>query len=92
VKQIRKPAALIKMALAYADAYLSAGNRRLRNFGGAARFCGHEAGNSQSGATVRIKLLLDVHIAPEVAAALKRRFPDLDVKTESSGHGACGQL
>lgn len=30
---------------------------------------------------MRIKLLLDVHISPEVAAALKRRFPDLDVKS-----------
>ena len=30
---------------------------------------------------MKIKLLLDVHIAPEVAAALKRRFPGLDVKS-----------
>jgi len=30
---------------------------------------------------VKLKLLLDVHIAPEVAAALKRRFQELDVKS-----------
>lgn len=30
---------------------------------------------------MRIKLLLDVHLPPEVAAALRRRFPDLDVKS-----------
>jgi hypothetical protein len=30
---------------------------------------------------VNIKLLLDVHLAPEVAAALKRRYPRLDVKS-----------
>jgi hypothetical protein len=28
---------------------------------------------------VRIRLLLDVHISPEVAGALKRKFPGLDV-------------
>jgi hypothetical protein len=30
---------------------------------------------------VKIKLLLDVHLPPEVAAALQRRFPDLDVNS-----------
>ncbi len=30
---------------------------------------------------MKIKLLLDVHLPPEAAAALKRRFPDLDVKS-----------
>ena len=30
---------------------------------------------------MKIKLLLDVHISPEVAAALKRQFPRLDVKS-----------
>ncbi|HEX9045847.1 MAG TPA: DUF5615 family PIN-like protein [Verrucomicrobiae bacterium] len=30
---------------------------------------------------MKITLLLDVHISPEVAAALKRRFPSLDVKS-----------
>ena len=30
---------------------------------------------------MRIKLLLDAHLSPEVAAALRRRFPDLDVKS-----------
>lgn len=30
---------------------------------------------------MKIKLLLDVHISPEVAAALKRRFPGLDVRS-----------
>jgi predicted nuclease of predicted toxin-antitoxin system len=30
---------------------------------------------------VKIKLLLDVHISPEVAAALRRRFVNLDVKS-----------
>jgi hypothetical protein len=30
---------------------------------------------------VKIKLLLDAHVPPEVAAALHRRFPDLDVKS-----------
>jgi hypothetical protein len=30
---------------------------------------------------VKLKLLLDVHLSPVVAAALKRRFPDLDVKS-----------
>ena len=30
---------------------------------------------------MNIKLLLDVHLSPEVAAALKRRFSDLDVKS-----------
>ncbi len=28
-----------------------------------------------------LKLLLDVHISPEVAAALRRQFPSLDVKS-----------
>ena len=30
---------------------------------------------------MKIKLLLDVPLSPEVAAALKRRFPALDVKS-----------
>ncbi|MEI7941451.1 MAG: DUF5615 family PIN-like protein [Verrucomicrobiota bacterium] len=30
---------------------------------------------------MKIKLLLDVHITPKVAVALKRRFPALDVKS-----------
>ena len=30
---------------------------------------------------MKVKLLLDVHISPAVAAALKRRFPDLDGKS-----------
>ena len=30
---------------------------------------------------MNLKLLLDVHISPEVAAALRRRFPGLDVKS-----------
>jgi hypothetical protein len=30
---------------------------------------------------MKIKLLLDVHLSPEVATALRRRFPDLDVKS-----------
>ena len=30
---------------------------------------------------MKIKLLLDVHLSPEVAAALKRRFSGLDVKS-----------
>lgn len=30
---------------------------------------------------MKLKLLLDVHLSPEVAPALKRRFPDLDVKS-----------
>jgi hypothetical protein len=30
---------------------------------------------------MRIKILLDVHLSPEVAVALRRRFPDLDVKS-----------
>lgn len=30
---------------------------------------------------MKLKLLLDVHIAPEVAPALQRQFPGLDVKS-----------
>ena len=30
---------------------------------------------------MKIKLLLDVHISPTVAAALRRQFPHLDVKS-----------
>jgi hypothetical protein len=30
---------------------------------------------------VKVKLLLDAHLSPKVATALKRRFPDLDVKS-----------
>lgn len=29
---------------------------------------------------MKVKLLLDVHLDPAIAAALKRRFPELDVK------------
>ncbi len=30
---------------------------------------------------MKLKLLLDVHLSPEVAVALKRHFPELDVKS-----------
>ena len=30
---------------------------------------------------MKLKLLLDVHLSPDIATALRRRFPDLDVKS-----------
>ena len=30
---------------------------------------------------MKFKLLLDVHISPQVAVALRREFPDLDIKS-----------